>query len=351
MRFLDRVYCGLQTINAHLRGRRTPICVYLNITSRCPNKCIYCNYPNLEAKKNEEMTTAQILKLIDELAEAGTKRLQITGGEPMVRRDIGEVIDHAKKKKRIFTGISSSGIFIAERIKEIKNVNIIFLSLDGERDVHDSIRGKGSYDQVMRAIESMKDHNIRFWTTTVINRKNIDSVDDILGMAKSLGFTANFVLYYYVNDYDKDHLSPESVINDLALSDDENREIIQSLIRKKKEGEPVGSSYNYFNYLLKWKDFGTVFSNEEINGVKCWAGHLYCHVDPKGTVYPCGVSYWRVKGYSAVELGFKKAFELSRTIPCKSCIFACHLEHNLLFSLDTQTILDWSKNLRKDKYF
>ena len=291
-----------------------------------------------------ELSTSQILKLIDEMAEAGTKKLQLTGGEPFLRKDIGEIVHHAKRKG-LFTGISASGIFIPERVSEIKDVDIVFISLDGEREVHDAIRGKGSYDKVMEAIEALRENNIKFWITTVINRKNMNSIDYVLDIAKSMKSYANFVILYYVDDYDKDHLTPQPVIKELALNNEENREIIQYLIRKKRSGEPIGSSYGYLEYLLKWKDLNNIYRNDIINGVKCWAGKLYCHIGPEGMLYPCGTAYWRVNTYDSTKLGFRKAFELSNKTPCNSCILACELEHNLVFSLNIKTILGWLKTL------
>lgn len=345
MKIRDQLYCGFQTVRANLTNNRMPLSVYLNLTYRCASKCIYCNYPNLEEGKEYEMSTGQILKLIDEMAEAGTKKLQLTGGEPLLRKDIGNIIHHAKKRG-IFTGVSASGIFIPECIDNIKDLDIIFISLDGERNVHNYLRGKGSYDKAIRAIEILKKNNINVWTTTVINKKNMKSIDYILDVARRMSFIANFVLYYYVYDYSDNHLSPRDTIKDLVLSNDENIKIIESLIRKKKSGEPIGSSYSYFEYLLSWKEFSVIHRKEIVNGVKCWAGKLFCHIDPSGMLYPCGTAHWRVKGYSVTELGLRKAFELSRNTPCKSCILACHLENNLLFSLNINTSINWLKALR-----
>ncbi len=345
MKIRDQLYCGFQTAWANFTGSRMPLSVYLNLTYRCANRCIYCNYPNLDEGKEHEMSTGQILKLIDEMAEAGTRKLQLTGGEPLLREDIGDIIHHAKKRG-IFTGISASGIFIPECIDKIKDVDIIFISLDGERDVHDSIRGKGSCDKAIRAIEALKENNIDVWTTSVISKRNSKSIDYILGVAKRMRFIANFVLYYYINDNSNNHLSPRDTIKDLVLSNDENTRIIESLIRKKRAGEPIGSSYSYFEYLLNWKDFSVIHRKEIVNGVKCWAGKLFCHIDPCGMLYPCGTAHWRVKGHSVTELGLRKAFELSKNTPCESCILACHLENNLLFSLNIKATINWLKTLR-----
>ena len=76
--------------------KRIPLSVYLNLTYRCPNHCVYCNYPNFNARKDKELSTRRILKLIDEMAEAGCRKLHLTGGEPLIREDLGEIIHHVR---------------------------------------------------------------------------------------------------------------------------------------------------------------------------------------------------------------------------------------------------------------
>lgn len=345
MKIKDQIESGIQALKANVLNTRVPLSVYLNVTYRCPNACVYCNYPNLTKGKDKELTTEQTLTLIDEMAEAGTKKLQITGGEPFLRQDLGAIVSHAKQRG-IFVGISASGPYIAKRVDEVKDVDIIFISLDGPEEVHDSIRGKGSYSRATEAIDALQEAGIKVWTTMVVNKRNRDSIDYVIEHAKDKNLAANFVLFYYVPDSEEDHLSPNNMIKDLALSNEENIEVVKYLIERKRAKDPIGSSFSYFDYLLKWGDLGVMHKDETISKVKCWAGKLFCHIDPTGMLYPCGTSHWRVPGHSVVEHGFKEAFELSEKIPCTSCIMACHLEHNLLFSLNMSSAFNWLKTLR-----
>lgn len=328
-----------------LRNYKLPLNVYLAVTERCPNNCKYCNYKDYSENHQNELTDEQILCLIDEMHALGTQRLQITGGEPMFRRGIGKIIDHAKDRG-MFIGLSTSGYQISERVAELKNADIVFLSLDGEEEINDYLRGPGIYRTVMEAMSALRENNINFWTTTVVTKKNMHSIDFILKLAKEKGFLANFILLYH-QDYGTNQLPPGFKVRDLTLTDKEIREVLAYLLKKKKQGEPVGSSTSYFNFLLNWKDYTRMFIPERHEEVKCWAGVLSCHIDSKGILYACGGVIGLTEGMDTKTMGLKRAFESAKPMKgCNTCIYACWLESNLLFSLNASSIWNWLHALR-----
>lgn len=78
-------------------NKRTPLSVHFSLTNRCPLKCSYCGFFK---RYREELNTQEVIRIIDQLAEAGNTRLHITGGEPMLRNDIGEIINYIYKIKK-----------------------------------------------------------------------------------------------------------------------------------------------------------------------------------------------------------------------------------------------------------
>lgn len=341
MRLKNKFHSAKSILQANLFKKKTPLSVYVSLTDRCPTRCKYCNVPQ---KKQKEMDYEQIKGLINDMARMGTQRLQLVGGEPMVRNDVGKIIDSAKERE-IFVTASTSGYMVPQRINEIKNIDIVFLSFDGDQESHEYQRGKGSFTRYLRAVETLKENNIKFWTTTVLTSRNKGSLEFIFEMAEKYGFSTNFHLLYYAPDNPEEHFHPANQPNELIMGDRENREVIKLLIKKKKEGAPIVSSYNYFDFLLDWDDYTKMYSNRRYNSIKCWAGKLYCYVDTGGTVYPCGDSIGRIKGYNALEMGFENAFNHLREIPCNSCIVACGVEQNVMFSLNVKAILNWLRNI------
>jgi len=109
----------IELFRVSILKHRRPITVNLEITYRCNSNCKYCPTEKLNEKNSQEikkeMTTEQIFSMIDELSGIGMKRLAIGGGEPLLREDIGEIINYAKQKK-IFTFISTNGILLPKKL-------------------------------------------------------------------------------------------------------------------------------------------------------------------------------------------------------------------------------------------
>jgi MoaA/NifB/PqqE/SkfB family radical SAM enzyme len=97
---------------------------------------------------DKELSTEQIFSIIDELADNGTQRVSISGGEPLLREDIGEIISHIKKKG-MGCGLNTNGLLVPDRIEEVRKVDSITISLDGEREAHEANRGRGTFEKVM----------------------------------------------------------------------------------------------------------------------------------------------------------------------------------------------------------
>lgn len=344
MHLAEKLGSGAQILRANLQDSyRAPFSVYLSLTDRCPNRCKYCNYYNLD-DEDKELKTPQILRLIDEMSSLHTRRFQLTGGEPMVRNDIGKIINYARSRG-LFVGVSTSGLLIPKKINELKNVNIVFLSLDGDEKAHDSLRGEGTYRMVMEAMDTLKANNIKFFTTTVLTRENRDSIDHILRMAREKGFWSNYVFLYHEDDAINNMPSSEK-LEELMLTDKEVRETAAYLLDRKSGGEPVGSSAEYLNFLINWKDFSKTYSPQKVKNIKCWAGRLSCHINAKGKLYGCGVAMGMVEGQDVTELGLQEAFIRSSRVPdCNSCIQACWLESNIIYSLNMGAIWNWLRAL------
>ena len=90
--------------------------------------------------------------IIDKLYLLGLARINFTGGEPLIRKEIGEWIDYAKTKN-IKVAMNSNGHFVPDCIDRIKNLELLNLSLEGPECIHDTIRQKGSYQKVIEAAE------------------------------------------------------------------------------------------------------------------------------------------------------------------------------------------------------
>jgi 12,18-didecarboxysiroheme deacetylase len=160
---------------------KKPVVVW-NCTQTCNLKCVHC-YAGSENKKYEgEMSTEDAKKMIDDLAAFGAPVLLFSGGEPVVRPDLLELMHYAKSKGMRVV-ISTNGTLItAERAKEFAEVGLSYVgvSLDGGRETHDKFRGmEGSFDKAIEGIRNSKAAGIKVGLRMTLNNRNYQDVDEI----------------------------------------------------------------------------------------------------------------------------------------------------------------------------
>lgn len=333
MKTTQMVKLGLGAARICLKGERIPLNVMLSVTNHCNARCSYCDIP---ARVQNELTDDEIHKLIDEMADAGTRRIGIWGGEPLLRDAIGDFVDHARERG-IYTTLDTNGYLFEKRQKALQNLDHILFSLDGEAAYHDKNREDDSFRKTMKAIEQATSAGMNVWTITVLTRHNLGSIDFILSEAERLGYKATFQVLHHNDEMSKTGMT-------MRPDDDEQyRQAIRQLIDAKTAGRPVGSSFNYLNHILSWEDFSVPKSPTPHRGLNCLAGHAFCNVDTDGTVYPCSLLIGDFKGALNIrDVGFKRAFDATWDVPCKSCAAACFTEYSYLFDLHVRTVAEWS---------
>ncbi|TCS84425.1 putative heme d1 biosynthesis radical SAM protein NirJ1 [Tepidibacillus fermentans] len=151
-----------------------PVVVW-NVTRTCNLNCIHC-YSNSENKKYEnELTSEEAMKMIDELAEFSVPVLLLSGGEPLIRPDILDLAEYAIQKG-IRVTFSTNGTLIdketAKRIKEI-GVGYVGISFDGIDEKHDEFRRtKGSFKKALQGLRNLVEVNQRVGLRFTINKHN-----------------------------------------------------------------------------------------------------------------------------------------------------------------------------------
>ncbi len=161
---------------------RVPRTCFWEITESCNLRCIHCEASAGEAAP-DELSTNEALALASALAEIGTREVQLTGGEPLVRPDwaaiAGRLVELGMNVALISNGLGL-GERIIERLVRL-GVRGVSLSLDGDRNVHDRIRvpahgSASSYDAVMAALRRAVASPLRTAVITQVHRGNIDDL-------------------------------------------------------------------------------------------------------------------------------------------------------------------------------
>ncbi|MBS3137137.1 radical SAM protein [Candidatus Woesearchaeota archaeon] len=313
----------------NLLKHRTPVSVGFIITHRCNFRCTYCDSPN---QVEEEMTTEQIFAMVDELAAIGLERLGITGGEPTLRMDIGEIIDYAKSKGIVVTMVTNGSLLNEKRLDEIKNLNLLLMSFDGPPEIHNTTRVRASYDRLMETIKLVRSKGIPLWTETVLTKFNLNQIDFILDKADELDFKCLFQpVFNYPLARNKE------TINSITPPTEEFKKAMDNLIAAKKAGRRVVGSVSYFEFL---KD---KYPISEKYG--CKAGEISAAITPSGQVVPCHfVIKDGRKWPNGVQIGFREAFSQIADKACIGCFCNAYWELNFISSFKPEAVMNALQN-------
>jgi 12,18-didecarboxysiroheme deacetylase len=198
---ISKLYCGAVEASDPLRYNREsgklpshllqfskdkkPVVVW-NTTKRCNLKCVHCYaFAEGEGLRKIELTTDEGKKLIDDLALFGVPVILFSGGEPVLRDDLPELIDYAVKKG-MRAVISTNGTLITEekaRIFAQFSLSYIGVSLDGIDEVNDSFRGvSGAYRKAIAGIRNAKKAGIKVGLRFTINKRNLEEIPKIFDL-------------------------------------------------------------------------------------------------------------------------------------------------------------------------
>jgi len=149
--FLRTIISGVKFLGAKMSGGRIPLQMHIRVIDRCNLHCKYCfgDYP---IRNLPPPSTEQLLAVLDGLGRMGTKRVTLTGGEPLLRDDIHQVVLRAREN-HIEVSLTSNGVLIDRHPGLIRDLDQLTISMDGNRESHDAFRGGGSWDKAVHAIE------------------------------------------------------------------------------------------------------------------------------------------------------------------------------------------------------
>ncbi|MGV8074219.1 MAG: 12,18-didecarboxysiroheme deacetylase [Syntrophobacteraceae bacterium] len=197
---ISKLYCGTVEPSDALRyGRRSgslpshllqfsedkkPVVVW-NVTRRCNLKCIHCYAQARDRLFPDELTTAEGMRVLDDLAEFGSPVVLFSGGEPLMRSDLMELAEYAVEKG-MRAVISTNGTlitpYVAQRLKAI-GLSYVGISLDGMEEVNDRFRGvKGSFRRALDGIDACREAGIKVGLRFTMNRLNAREIPSILDL-------------------------------------------------------------------------------------------------------------------------------------------------------------------------
>lgn len=311
-------------VYSKLTGKKMPLAVSWALTYRCGLKCAYCDYWN---QKTNELSFSQILKIIDEIAKAKVKFISFTGGDPLLRKDIGKIINYTYSKG-IFVSLSTNGLLVPEKIDELKNADRTQVSIDGPEKINDILRGNGSYKAALLATKTLIKAGKKVRIATVISKNNINQLDHVLSLS------SRFKIPILFQPVTFNILGSSKLHHNIPAKKDYIK-AIDFLISQKKRGALLVNSFTGLNFLKNYPEKITL---------NCRSGINCCDIEPDGTLLACDRFPLQQTKLNILEHGFSKGFDKLPTLSCGQCWCCASLvEFNYLASFNIEVMLNMFK--------
>jgi pyrroloquinoline quinone biosynthesis protein E len=167
-----------------------PYTLVAELTYACPLACPYCSNPVDFADRRAELTTDDWSSVFEQAAALGVMQLHLTGGEPLVRKDLEALVTRAHTLG-LYTNLVTSGVPITrDRLAALRDAGVDHVQLsvqDATAESSDVIAGTASFAQKMRVAAWIKELELPLTLNVVLHRGNLDHVDAIVAMAERLG--------------------------------------------------------------------------------------------------------------------------------------------------------------------
>jgi radical SAM protein with 4Fe4S-binding SPASM domain len=249
----------LETLRDKAEQALMPISAIIELTRQCNLVCRHCY--QVKALNRTEMTTQQIMTVIDELHRAGCLFLVLTGGEPLVHSDFLTICTYASQRPMAIKVFTNGTLIDEAMVQHLANLNIMDVSLSvygACARTHDAIsQCPGSYDKTIQAALMLKRYNIQVRFKYIMMRNNIAEFKDMLALAQSLNVS-----------YDLDPV--------ITLCDDGDK----TPTRLRLNNQELNQVYEE---LLHNQNIGVMPSKN----TGCSLGRAHCAINAYGDVYAC----------------------------------------------------------------
>jgi len=279
-------------------GSGRPRLVFWELTTGCNLKCIHCRASASSAVSPDDLTHEESCRIIDQLASYAPLILVLSGGEPLVRPDVFDLAERARRNN-IRVALATNGTLVDRRMAErIRDAGIqrVAISLDGSNPrTHDQFRGEtGAFDAAIAGLRHLKELGVSTQINTTVSRHNSEQLPDILNLALSLGVAA-FHLFLLV---------PVgcglTIAEEQSIKGEESERILNWFYDRSLDSNielKATCAPHYYRIMrqrrAEARRAGVQLAELPTHGMGavtrgCLAGSGVCFISHRGEVYPCG---------------------------------------------------------------
>ncbi len=251
----------LSLVEAHIFNKKVLRGVELAITYKCQARCDKCSCRTMIDNSRAEMTTQQVLYVCKQVTRAGAILINLTGGEPLLRDDIVDIVREINKMP-VLISLTTNGLLLERYLGKLRwaGLNVLQISLNSpfEEEHDEQIGVEGSYRKVLAGIKEAKALGIEVLINTVVTREILYSerITELLKLVKKNRCILSLIIPAAVGGWSN---------KDVSLTEED---------------------YKQIQRLLKY-NFVTTDTESCYRGGRCPAGTEKVYISPYGDLYPC----------------------------------------------------------------
>jgi MoaA/NifB/PqqE/SkfB family radical SAM enzyme len=294
------------------------------ITRKCNYRCVGCNV--WAEQEQEELSAEDIKRGLNILKDLGVVEIVFSGGDPLMRKDAGEIIEYASKY--FVTTVYDNGSMAAQKVDSLRNVDFVAISIDSlDPAKMDRIKGvKGSLEKALNTVETLQKEGIKVAVTPTISQLNLKEIVDITNYFTQKGIPVWYCLYSYDMISDVNQLFRiGKVQNEFVIKDKEAMvKLCDDLIAMKKKNKNILMTTKLLKALRSYYS-----DNKRV--WKCRALKDFFIVDHKGRIGGChnhkfaGSVFDLPKTWDSEEFNsLRKTYQ-----DCTQCTYLCYIFYSL----------------------
>lgn len=343
---------------------KKPVFAHLEVTYKCNLFCGFCGFrEGLAREKANELSTNEWVRIMDELKGMGVIYTTLVGAEPLIRKDIFEIITHIKKRGMRCLLLTNGILIDAEKAKRLveSGLDKITVSIDGPKEIHDKIRGvSGVYDKATGGIRNLitarneKQSPLpKIGIHGTVCSLSVEYLDKVADLYKELDI--DDISFQYITETSKEVIAQE-VFNNINIG---SRQFIPQSDSYLLDEKGVRVMRDKVNQILRRKIYN--FSIRTLRCLpaapltkghfpikKCYVTKTDIHIDPYGNLHPCAL----LKNYTlgnALKEGVRQAWNNKRADDLRVslgkrlfniCKYCCHFNANLTFAQAAKVYLN-----------